>query len=105
MFPLEEQSSLSDHDSSTPAALVPSVPCQQHQQTGVTETDTSKQTSGQVHKYSPAASEEDNVTDDKTLPNKTGEETSSQPINLKTGNKLVTLFPNKNAFLSFQKCL
>ena len=103
MFPLEEQSSLSDHDSSTPAQPVPSVLYQQHQQTGVTETDTSEQTSGQVVMYSPAASEKDNVTEDKTLPNETGEETSSQPINLKTGNNLVTLLPNirsKN-FLSF----
>ena len=97
MFPIDEQSSqssFSDPNGATPAAPVPSVPDKQQQQTGATETDTCEQTSGQVISDSPAASAKDNVTEDKTLSNETGEETSSQPINLKTGNNLVTLFAN-----------
>ena len=89
MFPIDEQSSFSDANGATPAAPVPSVLDKQQQQTGTTETDTC---------------ECDNVTEDKTLPNETGEETSSQPINLKTGNNLVTLFANIGLkhYLSFQ---
>lgn len=105
MFPIDEQSSSSDPNGATPAAPVPSVPDkQQQQQTGATETDTCEQTSGQVVSDSPATSAKDNVTEDKTLPNETGEETSSQPINLKTGNNLVTLFANIGLkhYLSFQ---
>ena len=104
MFPIDEQSSSSDPNGATPAALVPSVPDKQQQQTGATETDTCEQTSGQVVSDSPATSAKDNVTEDKTLPNETGEETSSQPINLKTGNNLVTLFANIGLkhYLSFQ---
>ena len=105
VFPIDEQSSSSDPNGATPAALVPSVPDkQQQQQTGATETDTCEQTSGQVVSDSPATSAKDNVTEDKTVPNKTGEETSSQPINLKTGNNLVTLFGNIGLkhYLSFQ---
>ena len=106
MFPIDEQSSSSDPNGATPAAPVPSVPDkkQQQQQTGATETDMCEQTSGQVVSDSPATSAKDNVTADKTLPNETGEETSSQPINLKTGNNLVTLFANIGLkhYLSFQ---
>ena len=105
MFPIDEQSSSSDPNGATPAAPVPSVPDkQQQQQTGATETDTCEQTSGQVVSDSPTTSAKDNVTEDKTLPNETGEETSSQPINLKTGNNLVTLFANIGLkhYLSFQ---
>ena len=104
MFPIDEQSSLSDPDSATPAPPVPSILYQQQQHTGATETDTCEQTSGQVVIHSPAASGNHNVTEDKTLPNETGEETSSQPINLKTGNNLVTLFANIGSkhYLSFQ---
>ena len=97
VFPIDEQSSQSSFsypNGATPAAPVPSVPDKQQQQTGTTETDTCEQTSGQVISDSPAASAKDNVTEDKTLPNETGEETSSQPIILKTGNNLVTLFAN-----------
>ena len=96
MFPIDEQSSqssFSDPNGATPAAPVPSIPDKQ-QQTGATETDTCEQTSGQVISDSPASSAKDNVTEDKTLPNETGKETSCQPINLKTGNNLVTLFAN-----------
>ena len=106
MFPIDEQSSSSDPYGATPAAPVPSIPDkqQQQQQMGATETDTCEQTSGQVVSNSPATSAKDNVTEDKTLPNETGEETSSQPINLKTGNNLVTLFANIGLkhYLSFQ---
>ena len=105
MFPIDEQSSSSDPNGATPAAPVPSIPDkQQQQQMGPTETDTCEQTSGQVISNSPATSAKDNVTEDKTVPNKTGEETSSQPINLKTGNNLVTLFANIGLkhYLSFQ---
>ena len=105
MFPIDEQSSSSDANGATPAAPVPSVPDkQQQQQTGATETDMCEQTSGQVVSDSPATSAKDNVTEDKTVPNETGEETSSQPINLKTGNNLVTLFANIGLkhYLSFQ---
>ena len=107
MFPIDEQSSSSDPNGATPAALVPSVPDkqqQQQQQMGTTETDTCEQTSGQVIGDSPATSAKENVTEDKTVPNETGEETSSQPINLKTGNNLVTLFANIGLkhYLSFQ---
>ena len=105
MFPIDEQSSSSDPNGVTPAAPVPSIPDkQQQQQTGATETDTCEQTSGQVVSDSPATSAKDNVTEHKTLPNETGEETSSQPINLKTGNNLVTLFANIGLkhYLSFQ---
>ena len=104
MFLIDEQSSFSDPNGATPAALVPSVPDKQQQQMGTTETDTCEQTSGQVVSDSPAASAKDNVTEDKTLPNETGEETSSQPINLKTGNNKVTLFANIGLkhYLSFQ---
>ena len=105
MFPIDEQSLSSDPNGATPAAPVPSVPDkQQKQHTGATETDTCEQTSGQVISDSPATSAKDNVTEDKTVPNETGEETSSQPINLKTGNNLVTLFANIGLkhYLSFQ---
>ena len=105
MFPIDKQSSSSDPNGATPAAPVPSVPDkQQQQQMGATETDTCEQTSGQVVSNSPATSAKDNVTEDKTVPNETGEETSSQPINLKTGNNLVTLFANIGLkhYLSFQ---
>ena len=106
MFPIDEQSSSSDPNGATPAAPVPSIPDkqQQQQQMGATETDTCEQTSGQVISDSPATSAKDNLTEDKTLPNETGEETSSQPINLKTGNNLVTLFANIGLkhYLSFQ---
>ena len=106
MFPIDEQSSSSDPNGATPAAPVPSIPDkqQQQQQMGATETDTCEQTSGQVVSDSPATSAKDNVTEDKTVPNETGEETSSQPINLKTGNNLVTLFANIGLkhYLSFQ---
>ena len=107
MFPIDEQSSSSDPNGATPAAPVPSVldkQQQQQQQTGATETDTCEQTSGKVVSDSPATSAKDNVTEDKTVPNETGEETSSQPINLKTGNNLVTLFANIGLkhYLSFQ---
>ena len=106
VFPIDEQSSSSDPNGATPAAPVPSVPDkqQQQQQMGATETDTCEQTSGQVVSDSPATSAKDNVTEDKTVPNETGEETSSQPINLKTGNNLVTLFANIGLkhYLSFQ---
>ena len=79
VFPIDEQSSSSDPNGATPAALVPSVPDkQQQQQTGATETDMCEQTSGQVISDSPATSAKDNVTEHKTLPNETGEETSSQ---------------------------
>ena len=106
MFPIDEQSSSSDPNGATPAALVPSIPDkqQQQQQMGATETDTCEQTSGQVVSDSPATSAKDNVTEDKTVPNETSEETSCQPINLKTGNNLVTLFANIGLkhYLSFQ---
>ena len=105
VFPIVEQSSSSDPNGATPAVPVPTVPDkQQQQQTGTTETDMCKQTSGQVISDSPATSAKDNVTEDKTVPNETGEETSSQPINLKTGNNLVTLFANIGLkhYLSFQ---
>ena len=104
VFLIDEQSLSSDANGATPAAPVPSIPDKQQQQTGPTETDTCEQTSGQVISNSPAASAKDNVTEDKTLPNETGEETSSQPINLKTGNNLVTLFANIGLkhYLSFQ---
>ena len=109
MFPIDEQSSFSDPDSATPAAPLPSIPDKQQepQQTGVTEADTCEQTSGQVVIHSPPASGKDIETEDKTLPDETGEETSSQPINLKTGNNLVTLFRNFGSkhYLSFQICL
>ena len=103
MFPIDEESSFSDPNGATPAAPVPSVPDKQ-QQMGATETDTCEQTSGQVVSDSPAPPAKDNVTEDTTLPNETGEETSSQPINLKTGNNLVTLFANIGLkhYLSFQ---
>ena len=105
MFPIDEQSSSSNPNGATPAAPVPSIldKQQQQQQTGATETDTCEQTSGQVVSDSPATSTKDNVTEDKTVPNETGEETSSQPINLKTGNNLVTLFAiGLKHYLSFQ---
>ena len=104
MFPIDEKSSFSHPNGATPAAPVPSIPDKQQQQMGATETDTCEQTSGQVVSDSPATSAKDNVTEHKTLPNETGEETSSQPINLKTGNNLVTLFANIGLkhYLSFQ---
>ena len=106
MFPVDEQSSFSDPDSATPAPPLQTVPDKQQepQQTGVTEADTCEQTSGQLVIHSPATSGKDNETEDKALPDEASEETSSQPINLKTGNNSLTLFPNNGSKhdLSFQ---